>query len=252
MVGYWPLDGNGDEVVNAFTGVLVGNVSFVNGKVGLSAELDGDGSYIDAGVHSELTEFGGNQMSVSAWVYREEHGPGTENASAVITSRTNCNEGNFQLYDDLAPNVYFSKWLNGNEDQTFADFAVPKQQWTHITATYAANEVRFYKDGTYTNSVTPLQFGGDINDFLQNVQLGWDSCGAYFTGKLDEVTLHDVTLTDQEVMDMYLQGVTGKSICQNDPATKSECKNEGWQGFGFKNQGNCIQFVNTGKDKRGV
>ena len=32
--------------------------------------------------------------------------------------------------------------------------------------------------------------------------------------------------------------------------TKISCKNKGWQEFGFKNQGNCIQFVNTGKDKR--
>ena len=34
------------------------------------------------------------------------------------------------------------------------------------------------------------------------------------------------------------------------PTTKSGCKNKGWQEFGFRNQGNCIQFVNTGKDQR--
>lgn len=34
------------------------------------------------------------------------------------------------------------------------------------------------------------------------------------------------------------------------PLTKDECKKGGWQnfpGFNFKNQGDCIQFVNTGK-----
>jgi probable HAF family extracellular repeat protein len=32
------------------------------------------------------------------------------------------------------------------------------------------------------------------------------------------------------------------------PATRKEqCKNGGWRNFGFKNQGQCIQFVNTGK-----
>jgi probable HAF family extracellular repeat protein len=32
------------------------------------------------------------------------------------------------------------------------------------------------------------------------------------------------------------------------PATsKEQCKNGGWKNFGFKNQGQCIQFVNTGK-----
>lgn len=36
----------------------------------------------------------------------------------------------------------------------------------------------------------------------------------------------------------------------SDPTTKQECMNDGWMDFGFKNQGKCIQFVNTGKDSR--
>ena len=35
------------------------------------------------------------------------------------------------------------------------------------------------------------------------------------------------------------------------PTSKAQCKDEGWQRFNFpfsfKNQGDCIQFVNTGK-----
>ena len=36
----------------------------------------------------------------------------------------------------------------------------------------------------------------------------------------------------------------------HDPANKDECKNGGWEAFGFRNQGQCIRFVNTGKDSR--
>jgi len=36
----------------------------------------------------------------------------------------------------------------------------------------------------------------------------------------------------------------------NDPQTKNECKKGGWKDFGFRNQGLCIRFVNTGKDSR--
>ena len=35
-----------------------------------------------------------------------------------------------------------------------------------------------------------------------------------------------------------------------DPEDKNECKKGGWEAFGFRNQGLCIQFVNTGKDSR--
>lgn len=34
------------------------------------------------------------------------------------------------------------------------------------------------------------------------------------------------------------------------PAGRDDCKDGGWQGFGFRNQGQCIKFVNTGMDSR--
>ena len=35
-----------------------------------------------------------------------------------------------------------------------------------------------------------------------------------------------------------------------DVQTKDECKKGGWATYGFRNQGLCIQFVNTGRDSR--
>lgn len=37
-----------------------------------------------------------------------------------------------------------------------------------------------------------------------------------------------------------------------DPTTVDECKKGGWQSYGFRNQGLCIAFVNTGHDSRGA
>ncbi len=34
------------------------------------------------------------------------------------------------------------------------------------------------------------------------------------------------------------------------PTEKDQCKNGGWENFGFRNQGQCIRFVNTGQDSR--
>ena len=31
------------------------------------------------------------------------------------------------------------------------------------------------------------------------------------------------------------------------PTVKEECKTDGWQSFDFKNQGDCVQYINTGK-----
>ncbi|MBX4191906.1 hypothetical protein KW798_00235 [Candidatus Parcubacteria bacterium] len=34
------------------------------------------------------------------------------------------------------------------------------------------------------------------------------------------------------------------------PTTQSQCKNNGWQAYGFKNQGQCVRYIETGKDSR--
>lgn len=34
------------------------------------------------------------------------------------------------------------------------------------------------------------------------------------------------------------------------PVAKDECKKSGWQAFGFSNQGQCVRYVETGKDSR--
>jgi len=36
----------------------------------------------------------------------------------------------------------------------------------------------------------------------------------------------------------------------SDPVTKDDCKKGGWEAFGFKNQGQCVRFVETKKDSR--
>jgi len=34
------------------------------------------------------------------------------------------------------------------------------------------------------------------------------------------------------------------------PITKADCKRGGWSDYGFRNQGQCIRYVNTGRDSR--
>jgi len=39
-------------------------------------------------------------------------------------------------------------------------------------------------------------------------------------------------------------------IAQVNPTDEAQCKQGGWEAFGFKNEGQCIRFVETGKDNR--
>jgi hypothetical protein len=156
-------------------------------------------------------------MTVAAWVLREPW-PGVvgDGLGAVITARTDCNAGNFQLYAHLfGDELYYSKWFPGPGPEDFFSSSFtpfPGGMWKHIAATYTTNEVRFYVDGVLEDTV-PSQWGGLINNQVQDVQLGWDSCISYWTGLLDEIIVYDTTLSGAEVNNLYQRGVAGVSAC---------------------------------------
>ncbi len=52
--------------------------------------------------------------------------------------------------------------------------------------------------------------------------------------------------TDGDANDIDGQGGDGDTTGK--PTTKDQCKNGGWEGFGFKNQGQCIKYVNSQND----
>ena len=39
---------------------------------------------------------------------------------------------------------------------------------------------------------------------------------------------------------------------QSSPLTKDDCKDGGWEVYGFRNQGQCVRFIQTGEDSREV
>jgi Concanavalin A-like lectin/glucanases superfamily/Thrombospondin type 3 repeat len=221
LVGYWPLDTDGTEVVHQFPGALIGNVSFASGVVGQSASFDGNGSYIDAGFQPALSAFGGNQLTFSAWLNPLEDPQagnpidGNDTDSAVINARTFCNEGNWQFYEAIGSRLYISKWYQGDESFLQSSISLPEGVWSHVAVTYNNGVARFYVNGQFEEEVTD-DLIGPINALTQNVQIGHDSCSSFFTGRIDELAVYSVALTDQQVADLYEGGIEGNPICTQD------------------------------------
>ncbi len=75
------------------------------------------------------------------------------------------------------------------------------------------------------------------NDPVTGIDLVVDGFGADVTAQFDNTQINGTTYTYEPPT----------------PASKDDCKNGGWQnvfrsdGSAFKNQGDCIQYVNTGK-----
>jgi hypothetical protein len=69
-----------------------------------------------------------------------------------------------------------------------------------------------------------------VPEFSTGAIPGWEAFPSGPTG-----VLYDFTITP----------------ATTDPQNKDQCKNGGWESYGFSNQGQCIRFVNTGQDSRG-
>lgn len=213
----WPLDGDPNEAVNSFVGQINGNVSFVAGQVGQAARFDGNFSYIDAGLHPEISILPGDEITFTAWIYPEDQPdplpPGRDGDSAVITARTLCDVGNYQFYDRLGGALYISKWDDTQDESFFGSSVVlPFETWSFVAVSYQNGVASFYLDGQLQQSGSDDLVPG-FQQIAKQVQLGWDSCGSYFAGRLDEVAVYARALTATEVADQYATGLAGRSVC---------------------------------------
>ena len=110
------------------------------------------------------------------------------------------------------------------------DFAYGEWVTLTIELDPDADEFIYYIDGEMVGAGA----AGAESTFIRNLILNHKNFGSE-TGLTD--------LDNKDYAAHWHAGVVN-------PQTKNECKKGGWESFGFKNQGQCIRFVNTGKDSR--
>lgn len=102
---------------------------------------------------------------------------------------------------------------------------IPRDTWFHIAVTMSSTGIIMYKDGveilnsTATNSLNrqPVYESAAIG--VRSYLSLSPPLAQYFGGFLDEIALWDVTLTAQEVQDIYNATETGKTADLNDLTT---------------------------------
>ena len=72
-------------------------------------------------------------------------------------------------------------------------------QWQHLAFTYDGSYIRLYKDGALVDSSVANGIIGQNTLPLQLGKLDWQTTGFYLNGKLDEIRLWDVALSQVEI-----------------------------------------------------
>jgi hypothetical protein len=161
--------------------------------------------------------------------------------------------------DPFEGDVSSSSWYGeriGTEPYFSAGINDPANTWNEWSTEGTSNQLRFFEStkgyfGSYTDPgwstfVDGSGLAGEkyavqtVNLITVQTGSGWADG---FTGQVDGLT---ITLTDGSVATVNFEA-------RNAATDKAACMKDGWgtlertDGSAFKNQGDCIQYVNTGK-----
>jgi hypothetical protein len=115
--------------------------------------------------------------------------------------------------------------------------------FTNPRAFQACFEVR--TDGDATQRRSPLHFNPGVTDGLYP-----------FFCLRDASTTRTFAASDYVEVRLAFGAETDERFdwtrfdLAHDPQSRAECKDGGWEAFGFRNQGLCVAFVETGRDPR--
>ena len=202
IVGWWPLDqlGSGaEEIVNGNQGDYVGNPRETDGKVGGALGFDGVDDLVS------VPDPGAN------WVC---------DISGDITMETWIKRDSDQADQQVIVGKNSSYFLGCRSGRIFSlipyafDLAGPTQipvgQWYHVAVTYDVSGMaaRIYVNGEVDTAYTTTGRSVPISDGYINI--GGLVGQQYFDGVIDEVSIYNTALSDQEIRDIYNRGSLGK------------------------------------------
>ena len=223
LVGWWPGDGNANDIVDGNPGTLLNGATFAAGMVEQAFSLDGvdDAVWIpESGVNLD----GFSELTIDAWIY-----PDAVDGVKTIVSK----------YDSRLINYYGVSYSLSARDGgklqmaicesikwesayiTSVDLVIIPGVWTHVAGVWKGDtELELYVDGIPVDGTITTQgvVGGLYmadNDVpvnigrVESLQIGVQK--NYFDGLIDEVEIFNRALTQSEIQDIYNAGSDGKS-----------------------------------------
>jgi hypothetical protein len=208
LVATWSFDATGNDVAkdasrHGHDGILRGAVPAA-GKAGGGIECH-QGALIEVPHTAVLDDFK-RGISVTAWVNRS-----ADTAWNTVMSRE-VKDGTSEYFGlaVVKNKALFSVDPDGAHYQNIkSDEDVPASEWIHLAGTYDNAMLRLYVNGRLVKSApctipftfadhNPLLIGGNSNSQGKS----WVDC---FQGRLDDVRLYNLAISDAEVLRMVSQ-----------------------------------------------
>ncbi|MBI4845084.1 MAG: LamG domain-containing protein [Candidatus Omnitrophica bacterium] len=219
IIAMWRMDeGNGSVLYNssnagsAYDGDIYG-ATWTDGISGKALQFDGTSAYVK--IRSNVpTPVSG--YTIEAWAYLDRT---PDNLSGIILEKWLSGQGPAWILsvlnqlNGISLNPNFDWGVSGSGLGTPANFSVTLNEWHYIAGTVAYNPAtniatsRIYVDGTLKNTVI-ASHSGTPSDCNTDVAIGVGDFANlekrhYFPGKIDEITIYNRALSDEEIQQNY-------------------------------------------------
>jgi hypothetical protein len=241
LTAWWPAEGNGVDLIGSNISTVQG-VSFGSGEVGQAFNIPGS-TVAEVSVATPNFETPNTGFTVEGWVNPNALGfcwayqCGTiVHREASVSSRTWW----FGLDDASIRFVLLLQKPNGGRADVSAPPLVTVGSFQHVAASYDGNSIRLYYNGTLakTEVVGPASFntGDPINIGIENLA----AAGSLFPfkGLIDELSVYNRALSDQEIATVFGAGAAGKchpGVTRRDPGDWDEENDDGEHGHRHTN-----------------
>lgn len=211
LLAYWSFDSTSTGLFYDNSGKghhARGDLSTIEGIKGDA--LDCTGSGFELIVDSSAEHFNTDQFTVKAWIYSDVElvtVPSFENYRQIFSFQT-VNTGLYGGYVLCFTSEGRLNWTVGTSGGwQGAEMTTPLQskKWYHTVGTFDGEVLRLYLDGQLVASRT---LAGTYNPSEHDARIGCQTLTdgrvrTWFDGKLDEMSVHGVALSEQEIAQRY-------------------------------------------------
>ena len=230
LVGYWNFDeGSGtiayDSSGNGLDGTLKGDPQWVAGQVGGALEFDGDDSVEIP--HNPLLSIT-DEITITAWTYMNANASGE--MAIVSKGGWGANDLPYELTEDAGGVIFWQFYDNEGRDTCSPD-SPAADEWHHIAATYDGQIFKCYIDGELAEE---WAYAGTMPENTASVTIGQRSRGGtYFNGIIDEVTIFDRALTEDEILNTMM-GLGDFGQASGPTPTDGSLHEDTWVSLGWR------------------
>jgi hypothetical protein len=219
IVGWWPGEGNANDLIGTNNGALLGGATAgAAGEVGSAFSFDGTNSYVQ---FADSSVFHPSNLTVEAWVRfssLDSAGSGGSPAGEqYIIFKQNSLNGNFEGFDlgkersGGSDHFRFAVSSSGGQPaDILSTTLISTGVWYHVAGVRGSNFTQLYVNGQLERQ-TNVSFAQDYGTlplfFGTSGQSFWDH---KLKGFLDEPALYNRALSSNEIAAIYAAGSSGK------------------------------------------